>query len=170
MRNTNQEFLKKLTMKPTVYIETSIIGYLTTKPSNDSLTAAHQQITADWWQTIQPQVTCFISPFVVREISQGHPEAATRRLQIVSHLSVLHHNDKIEQLAHTYFAATGIPEKTRMDAFHLAMAVWHQMDYLLSWNCKHIVSARVRKIVQEINQQQNMLTPIICTPQELMEV
>jgi len=107
---------------------------------------------------------------VIEEVSNGNLEAANRRLQVVSHLPVLLHNDQIEELAHTYFVTLSLPERARLDAFHLAMAVWHQIDYLLSWNCKHIVSARVRKIVQELNQQRELSTPILCTPTELMEI
>lgn len=79
-------------------------------------------------------------------------------------------NEEVKKLADTYFVAISLPERARLDAFHLALAVWHQLDYLLSWNCKHIVSARVRKIVQELNQQRGLTTPIICTPTELMEI
>jgi hypothetical protein len=111
-----------------------------------------------------------VSPFVMAEISSGHPEAANRRLQVVSHLPMLLHNDQIEELAHTYFVTLSLPERARLDAFHLAMAVWHQMDYLRSWNCKHIVSARVRQIVQDLNQPRTLSTPITCVPAELMEV
>jgi hypothetical protein len=115
-------------------------------------------------------VNCFVSPFVIEEVSNGNPEAANRRLQVVSHLPMLPANEEVKKLADTYFVAISLPERARLDAFHLALAVWHQLDYLLSWNCKHIVSARVRKIVQELNQQRGLTTPIICTPTELMEI
>jgi hypothetical protein len=131
---------------------------------------ANQQLTLEWWQYLQPQVHCWVSPFVMEEISSGHPEVANRRLQMVSHLPMLSVNEEIKKLADTYFVAISLPERARLDASHLAMAVWHQMDYLLSWNCKHIVSARVRQIVQDLNQPRALSTPIICTPAELMEV
>jgi len=107
---------------------------------------------------------------VIEEVSNGNLEAANRRLQVVSHLPILQANEEVKKLADTYFVAINLPERARLDASHLAMAVWHRLDYLLSWNCKHIVSARVRKIVQELNQQRELLTPILCTPTELMEI
>ncbi len=58
-------------MKPTVYIETSVISYLTAKPSRDLIVAGHQQITAEWWEQVRPQVECFVSPFVIQEVSRG---------------------------------------------------------------------------------------------------
>lgn len=85
-------------------------------------------------------------------------------------LPVLGLNDEIRELAATYFAAINIPEKAKVDAFHLAVAVWHGMDYLLSWNCTHIASGRVRRILAEVNERLGIRTPVICTPEELMEV
>jgi hypothetical protein len=72
-------------------------------------------------------------------------------------------------LGNTYFGVLDIPEKARNDSFHLALAVYHGMDYLVSWNCTHISSGRVRNIVGRINDEMGYQTPIICTPEELME-
>jgi hypothetical protein len=91
-------------------------------------------------------------------------------LAALAGLTVLDANDEIKTLAQQYFTAINIPETARMDALHLATAVWHRADYLLSWNCKHIAAGRVRKIVSDINAQQGVPTPVICTPEELMEV
>jgi hypothetical protein len=83
---------------------------------------------------------------------------------------VLEVNEQIENLAQEYFAALYIPEKAKIDAFQLAIAAWHKMDYVLSWNCKHIASGRVQKTLQQINTRLGVHTPVVCTPEELMEV
>ena len=157
-------------MKPAVYIETTIISYLTAWPSRDLIVAAHQQLTVEWWENVRPRVECFISPFVIQEASRGDKDAAQRRLEAISDLPVLELNDDIRELAAKYFASINIPEKAKVDAFHLSVAVWHRMDYLLSWNCKHIASGRVRKILREVNETLGISAPVICTPEELMEV
>ena len=157
-------------MKPAIYIETSVISYLTARPSRDLIVAAHQQLTVDWWDNVQPRVECFISPFVIQEASRGDQAAAQRRIEAIAGLAVLALNDEIRKLATTYFAAINIPEKAKIDAFHLAVAVWHELDYLLSWNCSHIASGRVRRILGEVNERLGIRTPVICTPEELMEV
>ncbi len=95
---------------------------------------------------------------------------ARKRLDEITDFAVLEVNEQIEDLAQKYFAALQIPEKLKIDAFHLAVAAWHKMDYVLSWNCKHIASGRVQKMLQEINTQLGVHTPIVCTPEELMEV
>ena len=77
---------------------------------------------------------------------------------------------QIEELASAYFVVINMPDKARIDASHLAVAAWHKMDYLLSWNCKHIASGRVQKLIGEVNARLNVHTPVVCTPEELMEV
>ena len=157
-------------MKPNVYLETTVISYLAAKPSRDIIVAAHQQITGEWWELARGNVTGFISPFVIQEISAGDPEAAQKRLHIVEEFSVLELNPEIQSLALMYFDRLEIPDKALLDASHLAVAVWHEMDYLLSWNCKHIVSGRVIKALEGINSSLGIRTPVLCTPEELMEV
>ena len=157
-------------MKPSVYIETTIISYLTAKPSRDLIIAAHQQITNEWWTDARPQVDCYVSPFLIDEASRGDAAYAQKRLDEIAGFTVLEVNEEIADLAQEYFAALQIPEKAKIDAFHLAVAAWHKMDYLLSWNCKHIASGRVQKMMQEINARLGVHTPIVCTPEELMEV
>jgi hypothetical protein len=157
-------------MKPSVYIETTIVSYLTAKPSRDLVIAAHQQITTEWWIDVRPQVNCYVSAFVIDEASRGDKVYAQKRLDEVADFTVLEVNEEIEGLAQQYFAALQIPEKAKIDAFHLAVAAWHKMDYLLSWNCKHIASGRVQKMMQKINARLSVHTPVVCTPEELMEV
>jgi hypothetical protein len=115
-----------------------------------------------------PNLEPFISQFVVNEIAIGDPVASKLRLKTSAKFSLLTMSKEIAELANRYFAEIHIPEKARTDAYHLAMATWHGMDYMVSWNCKHIVSARVRSIVDQVNSERNLATPVICTPEELM--
>ena len=157
-------------MKPTVYIETSVVSYLTARPSRDLIIAAHQQITRDWWDIALPKCEAFISAIVLEEAAKGDPEAARLRLKQLDSFQVLEVFEEVRKLAEAYFAATQLPERARADSYHLALASWHGLDYLVSWNCTHIVSGRVRMLVEEINATFGIRTPIICTPEELMEV
>ncbi len=157
-------------LKPSVYIETTIISYLTAQPSKDEMIANHQRITAEWWANVRPQVECFVSPLVIGEASRGDAVYAQKRLEAIADFVRLDVNEEIDALADKYFEGLQIPEKAQVDAVHLAIAVWHKVDYVLSWNCKHLASARVQKRLQQINMRLKVHVPVVCTPEELMEI
>jgi hypothetical protein len=100
----------------------------------------------------------------------GDEILAQKRLESIKGFSLLGVNEEIETLAEQYYAAIELPERAKADAFHLATASWYRLEYMLSWNLKHIASARVRKILREVNDQLGVYTPVICTPEELMEI
>ena len=156
--------------KQSVYIETTVVSYLTARPSRDLIVAAHQQVTEEWWENTLPLLDPFVSPIVIEEASMGDEAAAKLRLEKIGGFPVLEITDEVRELAELYFERIPIPDKARGDAYHLAMATYHGMDFLVSWNFAHILSARVRAVIQDINTIRGISTPIICTPEELMEV
>jgi hypothetical protein len=108
---------------------------------------------------------------VLEEIAHGDSDAAHRRQPSIATFPVLEVVSEVHALAAAYFAAIPLPDKAQADAYHhLALAAWHGLDYLVSWNCTHIVSGRVRMIIEEVNAEFGIRTPIICTPEELMEI
>jgi predicted nucleic acid-binding protein len=151
-----------------LYLETSVISYLTARPSRDLVIAAHQQITREWWDNSLFKYQGFISAVVLEEIARGDRQAARLRLAEVENFPLVEIVPEVVELADTYFSSLQIPERARLDAYHLALATWHGLDFLVSWNCTHIVSARVRRTIEEINAHLGFRTPIICTPEELM--
>lgn len=156
--------------RPSVYIETTVVSYLTARRSRDLVVAAHQQVTLEWWESALPLLDPFVSVTVIEEASRGEPEAARLRLEKISNFPVLEVTREVRDLADLYFAQTHIPEKARADAYHLALATFHGMDFLVSWNFTHILGAMVRTVIQDVNESHGIHTPFICTPEELMEV
>jgi len=157
-------------MKPTVYIETSVVSYLTSWPSRDLVIAAHQQITRDWWVNTKPKTSCYISEFVTQEASRGDKESAKQRILSIQQIPSLEINQEVEQLAEHYFTKLDLPEKAKIDAFHLAIAAWHNINFMISWNCKHIANGQVIRTLEKLNNKLGLQSPVICTPEELMEV
>ncbi len=155
--------------KQKVYIETSVISYLTAKPSRDLIIAAHQKITYDWWHKYKHQFDCFISQFVIDEVSKGDSLAASKRLNSISKLPSLDYSPLIDDLAKNYIKLFGFPEKSKLDAYHLSIAVIFEMDYLLSWNCKHISNAVISNKINDYNSKHSLFIPVLCTPLSLME-
>ena len=157
-------------LKPSVYIETTVVSYLVARPSRDLVIAAHQQVTLEWWDNALPRLDPFVSAVVIEEGSRGEPEAAKLRMEKISNFPLLEVTREVQELADCYFNQTQIPEKARADAYHLALAASHGMDFLVSWNFTHILSAMIRTVIQDINESHGIYTPFICTPEELMEV
>lgn len=155
-------------MNQTVYIETTVISYLTARPSRDLIVAAHQQITQEWWATQNKRFDMFISELVVREASHGDSAAAEKRLAALNDIPLLELNEDILTLADTLVSAGPIPEKVKEDALHIALAAVHGIDYLVTWNCRHIANAEMRSEVSAGCIAQGYQLPVICTPEELM--
>lgn len=156
-------------MKPTAYIETTVISYLAAKPSRDILVAGHQAVTAEWWENDLPKFRAVISGVVLDEISSGDAEAAAKRLTAVRDIEVLELTDQVRSLAAEYYDAIRLPDTARADALHLALATWHGIEFLVTWNCRHIANGRVRQIVERVNDFRGIASPVICTPEELLE-
>jgi hypothetical protein len=160
---------KESILKQSVYIETTVLSYVTSRPSRDLLVAAHQQVTVEWWENALPLFEPFISPLVIEEASRGDHTAAEMRIEKISGFSILEINEDVRQLAELYFDNIRITEKARGDAYHLAASAYHGMDFLVSWNFGHILNPRVITVIRQINMAKGIITPFICTPEELME-
>jgi hypothetical protein len=155
-------------MKQKAYVETSMVSYLTAHPSEDLVRAAHQQVTREWWAGRQA-FDIYVSQFVLDEASKGDPEAAALRLATLEQIAVLDVNDDATVLTEELIAGGGLPQQARVDAFHVAVATVHGMDYLLSWNCKHIANATLRSRIEAICRAAGYEPPVICMPLELVE-
>src|SRR5687767_9571705 len=108
--------------KPTVYIETTIIGYLSMRMSRDLLTAANQQVTRDWWDNQREQYELFVSQFVIDECSSGDPAAAQERLAFLQSLPQLEITQDVNSLAEALIREFALPKKATVDAFHISVS------------------------------------------------
>lgn len=154
-------------MKPSVYIETSIISYLAARPSRDLIVAANQQATHDWWRTRRTDFELVISSVVVDEVSQGDPAAAERRLDLVRGLRALSPGAVDDALARRLVSGLRLPHRGGVDALHIAVAAVNRLRYLLTWNCSHIANAALRPAIESICREQGYPAPLICIPPEL---
>lgn len=155
-------------MKPKVYVETSVVSYLSARPSGSLILAAHQEVTCEWWAG-RADLDLYISQFVLDEAAQGDPEAAARRLAALEGIDLLDLTDDVTELAGQLVGHGGLPLEARVDAFHVSIATVHGMDYLLSWNCKHIANAGFRGKIEAICRSAGFEPPVICTPLELIK-
>jgi len=154
-------------MKPRVYIETSVLSYLTAFPSRDLVQAAHQQITIEWWNR-RDSFELVVSEAVLAEAGRGDSAAANRRLAVAADLTVLVATVEAQSLARQLLAASVMPSRAAVDAAHVAIATVHGANFLLTWNCAHIANAVMRERIEAVCRQAGFKPPVICTPEELM--
>jgi len=156
-------------MKPKVYLETSVISYLTARLSNDVIVIAHQKLTYDWWEMRSMKFELYTSQLVVQEASRGNKQAAEKRLNILKNIPLLESTEEVLILAEIFlYKQCILPEVAREDALHIAIAIVEGMDYLLTWNCKHIANAEVQRMINNFCHQKGYNMPILCTPELLM--
>jgi predicted nucleic acid-binding protein len=156
-------------MKPKVYVETTVISYLTARPSRDVVVAGHQQTTRDWWRTSRGRFELVASQLVLGEVSTGDPEAARERVEALKDLSLLEVTLEASILARQLVAGSAIPAKAAQDALHLGVAVTNGVAYLVTWNCRHLANAVLRTKVEEACRAAGYEPVVICTPEELLE-
>lgn len=154
--------------KPKVYVETTVVSYLTAKPSGDLIQAAHQKSTRDWWAT-RDRFELFVSRAVLAEAARGNAEAAARRMEALREIPSLQFGPKVAVLARRLMQGGALPPNARLDAAHVAVAAVNGIDFLVTWNLRHLANAMVRGKIEAMCRDAGTVPPIICTPEELGE-
>lgn len=155
-------------MAARAYIETSMVSYLTARPSRDVVAAAHQQISIDWWENRREDFDLCTSQVVVDEVRRGDPDLARRRLRLLEDMPVLKVTAAAQKLAVAIVREGLLSQKAFPDALHIAIATAHQVDYLLTWNCSHIANAEILPRIAAICEPLGLMLPYVCTPEELL--
>lgn len=154
--------------KAAVYLETSVIGYATSRSSRDLVVAARQQLTRDWFARRAGAYDLFVSQLVVGEASGGDKEAARERSAFLQGFPRLGINEAAGSLAAKLVESGAVPPQATEDALHIAVAAVHGVEYLLTWNCRHIANATMRHTIEGACREAGYEPPVICTPEELM--
>ncbi len=134
--------------KQKVYLETSVISYLTARPSRDVVKLAKQQLTREWWDNNRSAYDLYVSTPVRNEIEKGDKDAAQRRMKIIAGIPELLVTDETIALARRIIAENILPAKAELDVLHISVAAVNGMTYLMTWNCKHISNAILEKKVR----------------------
>jgi hypothetical protein len=150
-----------------VYMETTIVSYLTARPNRDLVIAGHQQITHDWWNQFRADFELCTSLLVLQEAGSGDPEAAQDRLMILKSMVLLDTTEAAVVLAEELVRANALPAKAADDALHIAVAASQKIPFLLTWNCRHMANAIMRPVIESVCAKMGYKAPIICTPEEL---
>ena len=154
--------------KRIVYLETSVIGYATSRPGRDLIVAARQQLTREWFARGAQAFELYVSQLVIREVSTGDQGAARDRLALLEGIPLLAMSSAVSDLATSLVDQGVVPRRAGEDALHIAVAAVHGVDFLLTWNCKHIANATMRPLIDRACRDAGYEPPVICTPEELM--
>ena len=153
--------------QPLVYVETTVPSYLTAWPSRDLLRASHQQITNEWWRDASGRYRLVISEAVVEECARGDPEAARSRLDAIRSIPVIARSPEAISLAAEYVRLLSLPPKALTDAMHVAYASVARVDYLATWNMRHLASSLTMRRLTTFNVDRGLHVPLIVTPEYL---
>ena len=155
--------------KKKVYVETTVVSDATALPTNDLALVGRQVATREWWTAAKDQFDLFASPVVRREAEKGDPDAAKRRLEVLKDIPDAELTVEAGRLAEKLVDACAVPEKFREDALHIAIAAVACMDYLVSWNFRHITNAQMIPKIKKVCADNGYVCAEICTPQMLSE-
>ena len=156
-------------MAERVYIETTVVSYLTARPNRDMVIGAHQQITHEWWDTRRQSYELCVSQLVRKEAGAGDSQAAQERLEVLKTMTLLETSAEALDLARELIQAGALPAKAADDALHIAVAATNGIPYLLTWNCRYLANATMRPVIENVCAGMGLKAPIICTPEELLE-
>jgi hypothetical protein len=155
-------------MAERIYVETTIVSYLTARPNRDVVIAGHQQVTHEWWDTRRTSYELCVSQLVLDEAGAGDVQAAQERLLVLQPMLVLETTLEALELAKELLEAGALPAKAADDALHIAVAATKAIPFLLTWHCRHLANAAMRPVIETVCKAKGFKAPIICTPEELL--
>jgi len=156
-------------VKQRVYLETTIISYLTARPAHDPVILGRQTVAREWWRVRREAFDLVISDLVLQEMQAGDTDAARSRLCLAAGIPSLPVSSESVALAELLVAEGPIPGDCPEDALHVALCAVNGVDFLLTWNCTHLANAALRFDLETTVARGGYACPIICTPEELME-
>ena len=130
--------------------------------------AARQLLTNKWWDTERTNYELVVSQYVLDEASAGDPTLAVERMQALAGIPLLPNAPEITRIANEIMSRAILPAKAQVDALHIATVAHHRIQYLLTWNCKHIANAQILPRIHQVLTDAGVPIPVICTPEELL--
>jgi hypothetical protein len=126
-------------------------------------------MTYQWWNNERTKYQLVVSQFVIDEASAGDPTLADERLESLEGIPLLPLVDEIASISDEIMDLAILPEKARTDSLHIATVAHHRIQYLLTWNCRHIANAHILPRIYAVLNDLGIPIPIICTPHEMLD-
>ena len=155
-------------MKQRVYLETTIVSYLVARPSRDLVLAAHREVTREWWERRRGEFDVYVSQLVADEAGKGDVEAVRKRREALKDVASLAVTEEAVALAARLTEEHALPSEAGADALHIAVATVNGMDFLMTWNCRHIANVELLPAIRRTVEDHGYELPWVCTPEELL--
>lgn len=152
-----------------VYLETTVIGHIAGRLHADAVIIGRQTTTRRWWSTAKGRYMLFASNLVVSECAEGDAVTAMERLEVLEKIALLDIDEETEKLAIALLANHAVPGTEPRDATHIAVAAVNGVNYLATWNFKHIMNPSTQHLIESICRHVGYEPPTICTPEQLLE-
>jgi predicted nucleic acid-binding protein len=152
----------------TAYIETTIPSYYTSRPARDVVQLSRQAHTKQWWDSGCSGFELYTSQETINEASRGDADFAAKRLALLNQVAVLEITPHVEELTRRLLTAGLVPTNVASDAIHIAVASVHGIDFLVTWNFKHIANPYIQAALREEVACFGERLPVMCTPEELL--
>ena len=152
-----------------VYLETTVVGHIVGRLHSDPVILGRQTITRRWWNTVDKRYRLFASNLVIAECGAGDTVAGQERLALLTNIALLDIDSETETLASTLLSNHAVPKTEPRDATHIAVTAVNGIDYLATWNFKHIMNPSTQHLIEAICRDLGYEPPTICTPEQLTE-
>ncbi len=150
-------------MKSSLYLETSVVGaYL------DNGEPFRRDLTIRWWEHEMSEYRAVVSPLVTRELERVQEPHRTGYLKLIRNLEQVDLSEEAAILAEGYIARGIFDRKYIADALHVAIASFHKIDYLVTWNFGHLANVRRQARIRLFNTGAGFFVPMIVTPEFLV--
>ncbi len=150
-----------------IYIETSIPSFYFSVRSEPDM-VARRDWTRAWWQVVSPRRDVVSSAAVIEELSRGDYVEQSECVDFVKGLPLLPIEPIVEEIVDRYIENHVMPRDPTGDALHLAIASYHECEFLVTWNCHHLANANKFVHIRQLNTILGLHVPIIVTPLELL--
>ena len=153
-------------MKRTVYIETTVPSFFV-ETRQEPVALARRQTTRRWWEEEAPRYELVTSAFVLGELRRGDYPGKAEALELVKGLPLLEAVPDIDDIVSVYVRRGLMPGGDSVDAYHLAIASHYAVNFLLTWNCRHLANVNKMEHLRQVNNDLGLYVPIVTTPDTL---
>ena len=153
--------------KKTVYVEATVISYLTARPSRDLTAAARRLATTEWWDIQRPHFELFTSILSMEAAQRDHQWVDARHLDALDGITKLPIADEATTLANALTHRRELPRISRSDSVQVAVAAVFGIEYLMTWNFETLANTVTMPVIRETCEKEGLRSPVICSPDEL---